>query len=278
MSDQTSEKKMRVPELRFPEFRNAGEWRKKHLGKVATVSQGYGFPIKYQGETAGHYPFYKVRDISNAVLEGSSTISESQNYISQSVAEELKAKPIPIGSTIFAKIGEAIKLNRRVMLTKPAIIDNNIAGLTPIEGEATELFLFYLFFKVELAQYAPGVIPSVSKLKLENISIILPKELEQQRIADCLSSLDDLITAEDEKLKSLKNHKKGLLQKLFPAEGKTTPEFRFPEFQNAGSGRRRRLEMLEVFITARVRQSGRFLMMLQPRVSDMVNSIPHLIL
>lgn len=54
---------------------------------------------------------------------------------------------------------------------------------------------------------------------------------EQQKIADCLSSIDELINVESRKLKALEKYKKGLMQKLFPAEGKTLPEWRFPEFQ-----------------------------------------------
>lgn len=67
-------------------------------------------------------------------------------------------------------------------------------------------------------------------------AIMLPKpdRKEQQKIADCLSSLDDLITAEDKKLEALRAHKRGLMQKLFPAEGKTLPELRFPEFRGSG--------------------------------------------
>ena len=68
-------------------------------------------------------------------------------------------------------------------------------------------------------------------------SIVLPspvKKEEQQKIADCLSSIDELIDAESRKLKALEKYKKGLMQKLFPAEGKTLPEWRFPEFQACG--------------------------------------------
>lgn len=66
-------------------------------------------------------------------------------------------------------------------------------------------------------------------------AILLPKpdKKEQQKIADCLSSIDNLISAENEKLLLLKNHKKGLMQKLFPAMGETVPEWRFPEFRNS---------------------------------------------
>ena len=67
-------------------------------------------------------------------------------------------------------------------------------------------------------------------------SIVLPTPVkkEQQKIADCLSSIDDLIDAESRKLKLLEKYKKGLMQRLFPAEGKTLPEWRFPEFQGWG--------------------------------------------
>src|ERR1035438_7097435 len=61
-----------------------------------------------------------------------------------------------------------------------------------------------------------------------------PDECEQQKLAECLSSVDDLIAAEARKLDALKTHKKGLMQQLFPGEGETQPRLRFPEFQDAG--------------------------------------------
>ena len=64
--------------------------------------------------------------------------------------------------------------------------------------------------------------------------IPLPKLKEQLKIKDCLSCLDDLISAVADKIETLKEYKKGLMQQLFPAEGKTTPDIRFPEFQNEG--------------------------------------------
>lgn len=66
--------------------------------------------------------------------------------------------------------------------------------------------------------------------------LLLPHPLseEQQKIADCLTSLDDLINAENKKLELLKEHKNGLMQKLFPTEGETMPEWRFPEFRDSG--------------------------------------------
>lgn len=74
-------------------------------------------------------------------------------------------------------------------------------------------------------------------------SILLPKpdNKEQQKIADCLSSLDDLITVEDKKLSALRTYKKSLMQKLFSTEGKTLPELRFPEFRDCGEWKKIKL-------------------------------------
>lgn len=86
---------------------------------------------------------------------------------------------------------------------------------------------------------------SISDTKFMNMPIALPTEKEeQQKIADCLTALDDLINAENQKLELLKEHKKGLMQKLFPAEGKTMPEWRFPEFRDSGEWVNRQLSEL----------------------------------
>jgi type I restriction enzyme S subunit len=61
---------------------------------------------------------------------------------------------------------------------------------------------------------------------------ITKDEGEQQRIASCLSSLDEVIAAHSQKLVLLKDHKKGLMQNLFPQEGEKVPKYRFKEFEN----------------------------------------------
>ena len=75
--------------------------------------------------------------------------------------------------------------------------------------------------------------PAINSSDLAKITVAIPKAPEQQKIADCLSSLDELLATQNQKLDTLKDHKKGLLQQLFPAEGKTLPQLRFPEFQDA---------------------------------------------
>lgn len=197
------------PRLRFPQFRNSGGWSKGRLADIATVLQGYGFPERHQGERRGDYPFYKVSDISRSLASGEVFIKESANYISKSILKELRAKPIPEGTTVFAKIGEAIRSNGRAITTVPSLIDNNAAGVKRIIGKATDTFVFFLMEQISLIHYAGGVVPAVSKSAIQEISVKFPEIEEQDCIAACLSRLDAMITVELQKLEALKTLKKG---------------------------------------------------------------------
>lgn len=73
----------------------------------------------------------------------------------------------------------------------------------------------------------------ISYKQFSELLLPIPSPAEQQKIAECLTSLDELIAAHSQKLDALKTHKKGLMQQLFPRTGETVPRFRFPEFQNA---------------------------------------------
>jgi type I restriction enzyme S subunit len=206
-----------VPRLRFPEFAEAGDWEVVPLSNIGQVLQGYGFPEVLQGKTDGDYPFCKVSDISNAVAKGNHFINHALNYINKDELVILKAKIIPIGTTIFAKIGEAIRSNRRVITVSECLIDNNVAGVKAIDGKADDLYIFYILSQINLIEYSAGAVPSVNKSTLENISVFKTSLKEQQKIADCLSSVDELIAATEKRLAALQTHKKGLMQALFPA-------------------------------------------------------------
>lgn len=101
----------------------------------------------------------------------------------------------------------------------------------------------FLGYNLNSSSYRRNLIPlvvgvkvcSISKTNISKTLVMYPDDInEQQKIADCLSSIDDLISAEEKKLSLLNDYKKGWIQKLFPAEGKTVPEWRFPEFMNSG--------------------------------------------
>lgn len=222
-----------TPKLRFPEFRDASEWVDGRCDDIAVVLQGYGFPERHQGSPTGKYPFYKVSDISSAVEHGEKYITQSKNYIEDDVLSELGAKLIPEGTTIFAKIGEAIRSNRRAITKMPSVVDNNVAGVKAIPGKASDEFLFYLWSNIPLIDFAGGVVPAISKSAIETIPVAYTRiDDEQQKIVDCLSSLDGLMAAEGRALEALKAHKKGLMQQLFPQPGETQPHLRFSEFRD----------------------------------------------
>lgn len=106
--------------------------------------------------------------------------------------------------------------------------------------DIVELYYKYYFKTARFIRDLNKDIEGIRDGKMVNYSqfsaILLPKpdNREQQKIADCLSSLDDLIAVEERKLSVLRDHKKGLMQKLFPSGDRTVPEWRFPEFGDCG--------------------------------------------
>lgn len=90
--------------------------------------------------------------------------------------------------------------------------------------------------------------PSVIR-KLYRLAI--PAVAEQEKVAECLSTLDELIDAESQKLDALRTHKQGLMQQLFPREGETLPRLRFPEFCSAPEWSRKPLAAVATFYNGR---------------------------
>jgi type I restriction enzyme S subunit len=95
---------------------------------------------------------------------------------------------------------------------------------------------------LSIAKVAQGdTVVHLYPTQIERLDVLVPSPIEQQKIADCLASLDELLTLEAQKLAALKTHKKGLMQQLFPAEGETLPKLRFPEFRDAGEWEEKKL-------------------------------------
>ena len=212
------------------------------VGAVCEVLPGYAFPEELQGKSVGRYPFCKVRDVSKAVAEAGGALESAANYVDERDVSELRAKPLPIGTTVFAKIGEALRLNRRAITKRECFIDNNVVGLKSSLDMGDDYFIYLTSQRIDLTEYCGGAVPSVNKTTLEAISIPIPGLREQRKIAACLFSLDGLIAAEAKTLDTLKVYKKGLMQQLFPQEGEMVPQLRFPEFRGMGEWRLRTLE------------------------------------
>jgi type I restriction enzyme S subunit len=213
-----------IPELRFPEFENFGEWDRKTLEFVAD-SESSNLALNKIEHKENGYPVYGADSIVGYIDE----YQQEEKYIS------------------IVKDGSGVG---RLNLCEPK---SSILGtLACIKSKDLEKFnldwIYYLMNTIDFTSYKKGSgIPHIyfSDYKMEPIGV--PQPQEQQKIASCLSSLDELIAAHNDKLDALKDHKKGLLQNLFPQEGETVPKVRFPEFEDDGEWVEDTLDNLAAF-------------------------------
>lgn len=164
-------------------------WVGSKLGDVVDVNSGIGFPIKYQGKSSGDYPVYKVRDISSAVARNNGNLNIAGHYVSAKEAVELRGKIFRSGTTVFAKIGEAVRLNRRAIIQTSGLADNNVMAISAILHEMDK-FIFHFMNTIDLSEQARSTtVPSIRKGDVENILLSLPPLAEQKIIAEKLDTL-----------------------------------------------------------------------------------------
>lgn len=194
-----------VPKLRFPGFWDAGEWEEKPLKKLLSVGNGRDHK---------HLP------------DGDIPVYGSGGYM-RSVNDYLYD-------------GESVCIGRKGTIDKPVFLTGKFWTVdtlfyTHSFNNCIPLFIYLLFQNIEWKKHnEAGGVPSLSKTNIEKIAVLIPKKVEeQQKIADCFSSLDELIAAQAEKIDMLKIHKTWLMQQLLPREGETIPRLRFPEFRDA---------------------------------------------
>ncbi len=213
---------MAIPKLRFPEFRDAGEWEQK---KLEDVSDFINQKVSLEKVALSNYistenilPDYGgVTIASKLPPSGTATRFIKKDILVSNIRPYLK-------KVWFANKDGAASNDVIVIRPKPSISNHYLAFLIRNDN-----FIDYVM------KGAKGVkMPRGDISLMKEYALALPSFSEQNKIADCLASLDDLITAETQKLDSLKVHKKGLMQQLFPAEGETIPKLRFPEFRDAG--------------------------------------------
>ncbi len=237
-----NKKKEIVPKLRFPEF--IGDKLKiTKLGKISSVVK----------EKAGKNKYTLM-----SVISGVGLIPQTEKF-GREIAGDSYKNYIVIRKYDFAYNKSATKQFPEGYISMLgeydiAAVPNSIFTCFRITGnESYPPFFDYLWHNnyhghwlrkyIEVGARAHGAL-SVDTKHLWSMPLALPDFKEQQKIADCLSSIDELIDAESRKLKALEKYKKGLMQKLFPAEGKTLPEWRFPEFQGCGEWKLRKLKLI----------------------------------
>ena len=199
-----------TPRLRFPEFRDAGEWEVKRLGEVGKISTGKTPLTGDQDSWNGETPWITPTDIN-----GAKRISNSERKLTKKGATT--AGLLPKDSVLVTCIAS---IGKNAILDVPGSCNQQINAIISKNGFNPD-FIFYLIEKnsITMTNLAGGSSPAIiPKREFESLRLPFPDLPEQQKISDCLSSLDDLIRAGEAQLVALKDHKKGLMQQLFPQE------------------------------------------------------------
>lgn len=196
-----------VPKLRFPEFEDV--WKIEQLSNLLD----YERPDDYM-----------VKD-TNYLTEGTPVLTANKSFILGYTQETFG-----ICNDLPAIIFDDFTVDKKFVDFPFKVKSSAIKILRP-KGKDDLKFIFELMslIRFEAKDHKRYYISAY-----QNLSVPIPKPSEQNKIAACLSSLDEVITSESQKLELLKEHKKGLLQNLFPQEGETVPKLRFPEFKNSG--------------------------------------------
>lgn len=206
-----NKKKEIVPKFRFPKYVNSEQWISTELSSLLD----YERPDLY--------------------------IVESDNYKNEGIPVLTANKSFILGYTdeknnIYSRVPVIIFddfTTEKKYVDFPFKVKSSAIKILKPKGNNVLKFVFELMNTInfEAKEHKRYYISTYQKL-----FVYVPEDVkEQQKIADCLSSIDELIDAESRKLKALEKYKKGLMQKLFPAEGKTLPEWRFPEFKHCGN-------------------------------------------
>lgn len=164
------------------------EWVETTLGAVTSFASGYSFPPAEQGHEDGAYPFYKVSDMNRSGNE--TWMSVAENWVDDEAVARMRAKVWPRGTVVFPKVGAALLTEKRRILSRPALFDNNVMGL--IAGsELLPEFLFAQMQTVALGEFAQqGAVPSVNQGHVASIPITLPPLPVQRRIVDLMTHVD----------------------------------------------------------------------------------------
>ena len=226
-----------IPELRFPEFENDGDWEMKAIGDVFKSFSG-GTPNTSEREYyGGKIPFIRSAEINR---------DRTELFITEEGLKNSSAKIVDKGDLLVALYG-ANSGDSSICNINGAI---NQAILC-LQSEFSNAFTYnFLTLKKDLivSKFIQGGQGNLSGDIVKSITVPFPKKNEQQKIASCLLSLDEVIATHNQKLNLLKDHKKALMQNLFPQEGEKVPKYRFKEFENDEEWVEKSLEYLTVKI------------------------------
>lgn len=201
------------------------DWEATSLRELADIGQGYTFKREYQGNHIGRWNYFKVADIG---LQSSSIyLSSSINKIDDFLLKQLGYKPFHAGSIVFPRVGAALLNNNKKILLHDSLVDDNVLVLS-IKNKAvcSNIFLYYLLSKFQLADWCnSGLVPVINSKTVLKQSIHLPEFTEQQKISAILSTQDKAIGLKEKRLAEKQRQKKYLMQQLL------TGKRRLPGFE-----------------------------------------------
>ena len=231
----------RVPKLRFPEFQGAGEWEEKRLGNCLLTHPEYGVNAPAVPYSESLPTYLRITDISeDGIYNANKKVSVGIDVTNENYLED--------GDIVLARTGASVGKSYRYKIADGQLVFAGfLIRIRPDVSKASSVFIHYTltsdkYWKWINMTSARSGQPGINSNEYASFPILLSHMHEQQKIADCLSSLDELITLHTQKLDSLKTRKKGSMQQLFPAEGETVPKLRFPEFQGAGEWVEKRID------------------------------------
>ena len=189
------------------------DWALGRLADFGVFRSGSGFPLVYQGLPSGDYPFFKVSDMNN---QGNELFMKVANHwIDEEARKKLGAAKHPIGSIVFAKIGAAIFLERKRLLSQTSCIDNNMMAFSLMDHHACQRFFYYLLLDLELGKLASTTaLPSLSGRQIGAIRVPAPPSDEQRAIAEALSDVDGQLDALDALIAKKRSIKRATMQQL----------------------------------------------------------------
>ena len=235
-----------IPRLRFPEFRDSGAWKLLPIGRKVNLLSGFPFKSGEMSENPSGIRLLRGINVTEGRIRHNKKID--RYYLGST--DELKKYMVRINDLIIGMDGSKVGKNSALITVADdgALLVQRVARLR-CKCDTTVKFIYQHINSNKFHSYVDKIhtssgIPHISAKQIKDFQIYFPSIDEQQKIASCLSSLDELITAESQKLDKLKNHKKGLMQQLFPAEGETVPKLRFPEFRETGEWEKRKLNQV----------------------------------
>ena len=193
------------------------DWKLGNLADFGVFRSGNGFPLVFQGHQSGDYPFFKVSDLSG---EGNQLFMNNANhYIGEDIRRKLSAIKFGPGSIVFAKIGAAIFLERKRLLTQESCLDNNMMAFTLTDNYACPRFFHYLFQRIEIGKLvSTTALPALSGRHIGAVGVLIPPPVEQRAIAEVLSDVDGLINALDALIAKKRAIKQATMQQLLTAK------------------------------------------------------------